>query len=130
MASIKLKDIKNMQPSQLEDKLSDLKKELIKLNAQVATGTNPQNPGQIRQIRKTIARIKTVINQSEKIKGDKFENNHLLLAFCAHALGGTNIWMAYHSHFNVYKISIPIIWFSADLLCNRRGTNVQSMASI
>ena len=69
MASLKIKDIRKMQESQLNEKLLELNKELMKLNAQVATGTNPQNPGQLRQVKKTMARIKTILNQNKKTKG-------------------------------------------------------------
>lgn len=67
---LKIKDIRNMKESQLNDKLVELKKEQLKMDAQVATGTNPQNAGQIRQNRRTMARIKTILN-SKKAKEEK-----------------------------------------------------------
>ena len=57
-----------MNEESLNLKINELNKELIKLNAQVATGTTIKNPMQIREIKKTIARIKTSIKQKEKIK--------------------------------------------------------------
>jgi len=42
-----------------------LNKELIKLNAQVATGTRPENPGRIREIKRTIAKLLTKKNTKE-----------------------------------------------------------------
>lgn len=69
MASLKVKDLRNMNVTQLEDKILELSKELIKFNAQAATGTNPANPGQAKQAKKTIARIKTILNQKKTNEG-------------------------------------------------------------
>ena len=63
--ALKIKEIVSMGNEELKAKLDELKKELIKHNAQIATGTNPKSPGQVKIIKKTIARILTVI----KIKG-------------------------------------------------------------
>ncbi len=38
--------------------------ELVKSNSQVASGSVPKNPGQIRQTKKTIARIITILNNT------------------------------------------------------------------
>jgi len=46
----------------LQKRLSELRKELIKVNAQIATGTVPENPGNVRNIKKNIARILTRMN--------------------------------------------------------------------
>ena len=54
---VKLDDVKLME------QLKEIQLELIKLNGQVATGTPPENPGQIRKLRRTVARIKTALNQ-------------------------------------------------------------------
>lgn len=59
--ALKTKEIRSMAKEDLNEKLEELKKELIKINAQIATGTTPKSPGQVRQIKKTIARILTVI---------------------------------------------------------------------
>lgn len=50
----------------LKKKLIELRKELVKLNAQVATGTQIKSPGQIRQIKRNIARISTVLKENER----------------------------------------------------------------
>ena len=49
-----------MDEKTLKDKLRELSKELIKINAQIAMGTVPENPGKIKEIKRTIARIKTM----------------------------------------------------------------------
>ena len=63
---MKAKEIRSINKEELENKIKELKKELIKLNAQSATGTPPKNPCQIKQIKKTIARIKTVQGETKK----------------------------------------------------------------
>ena len=57
---MKIKDLRTMGKQELEEKVLELKKELIKLNAQIATGTNPKSPRQPRKIKKTVARILTI----------------------------------------------------------------------
>jgi large subunit ribosomal protein L29 len=51
--------IKDMSEDELEAHQRDAEMELLKLNAQVATGTPPENPGKIGELRRTIAKIKT-----------------------------------------------------------------------
>ncbi len=62
---MKNKEIRSKKNGELEAMLPELKKELIQLNAQVATGTTLKSPGQIKKLRKTIARIKTHMKQNE-----------------------------------------------------------------
>ena len=57
---MKFKQLKQMQKQELNQKTDELKRELVKLYAQVATGTPPKNSGQIRNSKRTIARIKTI----------------------------------------------------------------------
>ncbi|MBN2368549.1 50S ribosomal protein L29 [Candidatus Woesearchaeota archaeon] len=60
---MKSKDIKSKSRQDLESQLYELRKELIKLNTQVATGTTLKSPGQVRQIKKNIARLLTELNK-------------------------------------------------------------------
>ncbi|MFH0874332.1 MAG: 50S ribosomal protein L29 [archaeon] len=62
---MKNKEIKAKNNVELSQMMLEMKKELIKLNAQVATGTTIKSPGQIKKIRKTIAKINTKLNQNE-----------------------------------------------------------------
>lgn len=66
MAIIPKNEFKQMNRAALQVKLLDLKKELIKLNAQIAIGTLPENPGRVREVKRTIARIYTVLKQKPK----------------------------------------------------------------
>ena len=51
---------------ELKSKLNELRLELIKLNAQVATGAALKNPSQVGDTKKNIARINTLLKQKEK----------------------------------------------------------------
>ncbi len=60
-----------MNETQLKSKLTELQTEMIKLRAQISTHTTLENPGRVKAVRKTIARIYTRL--TEKKKEDKKE---------------------------------------------------------
>lgn len=60
-----------MNEVQLNEKLVDLRKELMKINTQISTGTTPENPGKVREVKKTIARLLTNINLKKKLPKEK-----------------------------------------------------------
>ncbi|PLW80265.1 50S ribosomal protein L29 [Candidatus Woesearchaeota archaeon] len=60
---MKTKEIRNLSAEEQNKKIDEAKKELIKLNAQVSTGQGSKNSGQVKTIKKTIARIKTIQNE-------------------------------------------------------------------
>mgnify|MGYP000226051779 CR=1 FL=1 len=64
MKARELKDLRANNPQDLVAKLGELKAELFNLRFQLATG-QLENTARIRQVRKTIARIKTVIRERE-----------------------------------------------------------------
>ena len=57
---MKVKELKVMNKSDLESKMVELKKELMKINSQIAIGTIPKSPGKVREIKRTIAKILTL----------------------------------------------------------------------
>ncbi len=59
---MKLKEIRETSTENLEKEIDSLKGELFDLRFQKATG-QLENPLAIREVRKTIARIKTVITE-------------------------------------------------------------------
>ncbi len=61
---MKVNDIRNMSAAEMEQKVSGLKEELFNLRFQLATG-QLENPMRIREVKKTIARIKTVQREVE-----------------------------------------------------------------
>lgn len=62
MAIIKKKQIREMEAGEMEKKLAELRLELMKERGQAAVSGAVTNPGKIRKIRKTIARLLTQKN--------------------------------------------------------------------
>lgn len=60
---MKTKELRAMPKEELKAKLVELRKELVKHCTQLATGTVPKSPGQIKQTKKTIAKILTIIKE-------------------------------------------------------------------
>lgn len=65
---MKVKELKIMNELELDSKSIELKKELMKINSQIAIGTLPKSPGKIREMKRTIAKIHTI--KGEKSKKD------------------------------------------------------------
>jgi large subunit ribosomal protein L29 len=59
---MKAGDVRVMTPDQLSDELLKLKKEQFNLRFQRATG-QLENTGRVREVRRDIARIKTIASQ-------------------------------------------------------------------
>ena len=64
MKARELKEIKGNDPQDLTVKLNDLKAELFNLRFQLATG-QLENPMRIREVKKSIAQIKTILREEE-----------------------------------------------------------------
>ena len=60
----KMEEIRQQSSENLLKQVDELKKDLFDLRFQQATG-NLENPARIREIRKTIARIKTVLTERQ-----------------------------------------------------------------
>jgi large subunit ribosomal protein L29 len=60
MAIFKTDEIRNMNEEEITEELQKLESELIRERGIVTAGGAPEKPGRIKDIRKTIARIKTV----------------------------------------------------------------------
>jgi len=61
---MKANKIRDLSSNELEQKLLELKGELFNLRFQMATG-QLENPMKVRDVRKSIARIKTVLRERE-----------------------------------------------------------------
>ena len=61
---MKIAAVRDLTSDQLEDELAKLKKEQFNLRFQRATG-QLENTSRVREIRRDIARIKTVLNQKQ-----------------------------------------------------------------
>lgn len=65
---MKANEVREMSAAELENKLTELKKELFNLRFQSATN-QLENPMRIKAVKKDIARIKTVLREIE-LKAD------------------------------------------------------------
>ena len=63
MAILRMREIREMKPDERRKKLEELQTELSRLRAMVRAGGSIQNPGRIRELRRTIARILTVMRE-------------------------------------------------------------------
>ena len=61
---MKINEIREMSAEDLDKKLAELKEELFNLRFQMATG-QCENPMKIREVKKSITRIKTIQRQNE-----------------------------------------------------------------
>jgi len=61
---MKSNEIRNLNTDELTKKLNDLKDELFNLRFQLTAG-QLENPMRIREVRKSIARVKTVMREKE-----------------------------------------------------------------
>jgi large subunit ribosomal protein L29 len=66
MARLKLRTLHEMNDTDLRDKLSDLKADLAKLRSEGAKGTLKKRTGDIRWVRRDIARIMTLLNETKE----------------------------------------------------------------
>jgi len=57
------KEIREFNPEERRDKLNELKSELMHEKGVAAMGGSPPSPGKIRQLRMTIAKILTIMQE-------------------------------------------------------------------
>ncbi|MCW1300919.1 MAG: 50S ribosomal protein L29 [Candidatus Nanoarchaeia archaeon] len=63
MAILSLKKLREMKNEELQKKLDELRLELLNIRGKIRAHMTPDNPGKVREIRKTIARILTVLRE-------------------------------------------------------------------
>merc|ERR1712137_1409098 len=66
MASVKCSTLRGKSPDELTAQLKDLKNELLQLRVAKVTVGTASKLSQIKVVRKSIARVQTVIHQSQK----------------------------------------------------------------
>lgn len=69
MPILRMRDIRDMSTTEREKRLSELRADLVRMRTLVNAGGAIENPSRIRDIKRTIARILTVIN--ERPEGEK-----------------------------------------------------------
>ena len=60
MTVLHVQEVRDMTPAEREAELDDLETELLNMKAVQAAGGAPENPGRVGELKRTIARIKTV----------------------------------------------------------------------
>ena len=65
MKFMKAKEIMTMSPTEIEQKIIEIKQELAKERASIASGTKSENPGKIKKLRRDVARLLTIKRQKE-----------------------------------------------------------------
>ncbi len=65
MPILRIKEINGMSPADRTKKLTELRAELSRLRTMVSAGGSVENPARIREIRKAIARIRTVEKEQQ-----------------------------------------------------------------
>lgn len=66
--SMKINEIRALADDEIKEKISKLREELAKDYALIASGTRPEKPAKIRNAKKDIARMLTVLNERKKNK--------------------------------------------------------------
>jgi len=65
-----VKELNSLKEDALKSRLEELRKELMKFRSQIASGTIPKNPGKIKIIKRTIARIHTINSMRVKQRNE------------------------------------------------------------
>lgn len=66
MEEMKAKSIRKMSKEEIDKKYADLREELMRERGISAMGGAPPSPGKIESLRRQIARIETVMRESER----------------------------------------------------------------
>jgi large subunit ribosomal protein L29 len=56
-------EIRDMDTEGRQERLQELRTELVKIKTMIRAGGSVENPGRVKALRKTIARILTVMNE-------------------------------------------------------------------
>ncbi|MEO2116918.1 MAG: 50S ribosomal protein L29 [Methanocaldococcus sp.] len=67
MAILRADELRGMSMEELKEKLVELKRELLKERASKVVAGAPSNPGRMREIKRTIARILTIMNEKKRM---------------------------------------------------------------
>ncbi len=66
--TLKSREIREMSSEDRQDRLKELKEELMHERGVAAMGGSPPSPGKIRQIRMSIAKLLTIMREEGEIK--------------------------------------------------------------
>ncbi len=63
MAIFRMKELRKMSNEELEKKLEELRRELLSIRGKIRAHITPDNPGRVREIKRNIARILTLLRE-------------------------------------------------------------------
>lgn len=66
MSILRASEIREMDDEEIEERLTELQSDLMKIRGVIASGGVPEDIGKTREIKKTIARILTIKNEKSK----------------------------------------------------------------
>lgn len=69
-------EIRDMTPAEREAELEQLETELLNAQAVKAAGGMPENPARIKELKKAVARIKTIQREQGDLEADTLEERH------------------------------------------------------
>jgi len=69
MAILRASEIREMSEKEIDEKVAELRNELLKERAKASAVGVPENPGRIRAIKRTVARILTIKNERKLTSG-------------------------------------------------------------
>ncbi|ERG98416.1 MAG: ribosomal protein L29 [Haloquadratum sp. J07HQX50] len=69
MAILYAEEIRDMTAAEREAELEELETELLNMKAVQAAGGAPENPGRVGELKRTIARIKTIQQEEDDSEG-------------------------------------------------------------
>ncbi|MBS3057522.1 MAG: 50S ribosomal protein L29 [Candidatus Diapherotrites archaeon] len=72
--ALKIRQIREMAVQEAEEKLLEMRADLAKEKALVASHTKQENPGKIRALRRTVAKILTIVNEKKHSANEKIKN--------------------------------------------------------
>lgn len=65
MAILRAKELREMNPEEIEEHLKDLYKRKMKIESDIAAGISSESIGSLREIKRTIARLLTIKHEKE-----------------------------------------------------------------
>ncbi|MDN5358390.1 MAG: large subunit ribosomal protein [Candidatus Diapherotrites archaeon] len=65
MAIARAKELRQKSEEELRKMLAEYRAELRRIKAQTAAGVRPENPGRARELKRTIARILTILREKK-----------------------------------------------------------------
>ncbi len=76
MAILRSKEVRELGEKERADKLAELKQGLMQERSKLASTGIPENPGRLKEIRRTIARIHTINTETKSRKPAEVNAKH------------------------------------------------------